>query len=296
MARSARARQRDLWLGQALALLHSPRVLSGPGSARAIAARRSPVSSSTLPSRPSRRAGAARPHARRPFARDRLPARRWQARRCGWPGDRARGRRDTASRGRDGRALSHRAGLLTIRSRRGGCARRPPGARARTAAGGGPGGARGVASREAVWSPQVMASAAGSSVTSTTERSSGSPPSRSASGCSVRLRTLIARRSTRRRPRSTGAHGPPRGRSRLFPALLADEGLAAALAALTEETPVEIDLDGLPASAFRPRPSRPPPTFVVAETLRRSPPYAATRRRLRKEQIGRGRGRSRHCR
>jgi signal transduction histidine kinase len=53
----------------------------------------------------------------------------------------------------------------------------------------------------------------------------------------------------------------------LFPALLSDEGLAAALAALTEETPVEIDLDSLPEARFD-TPVESAAYFVVTETLR----------------------------
>ena len=45
----------------------------------------------------------------------------------------------------------------------------------------------------------------------------------------------------------------------LFPALLAEEGLAAALEALTEEAPVEIEIGALPAERLDP-PSRRPPT------------------------------------
>jgi signal transduction histidine kinase len=66
----------------------------------------------------------------------------------------------------------------------------------------------------------------------------------------------------------------------LFPALLADEGLAAALAALTEETPVEIDLDGLPEARFDASVEA-AAYFVVAETLRRArstPPRVAVSR------------------
>jgi signal transduction histidine kinase len=66
----------------------------------------------------------------------------------------------------------------------------------------------------------------------------------------------------------------------LFPALLADEGLSAALAALTEETPVEIDLDGLPEARFEASVEA-AAYFVVAETLqraRRTPPRVAVSR------------------
>jgi signal transduction histidine kinase len=66
----------------------------------------------------------------------------------------------------------------------------------------------------------------------------------------------------------------------LFPALLADEGLAAALAALTEETPVEIELDGLPEARFDASVEA-AAYFVVAETLRRArrtPPRVAVSR------------------
>jgi signal transduction histidine kinase len=55
----------------------------------------------------------------------------------------------------------------------------------------------------------------------------------------------------------------------LFPALLADEGLAVALAALTEETPVEIELDGLLEARFDASVEA-AAYFVVTEMLRRA--------------------------
>jgi len=55
----------------------------------------------------------------------------------------------------------------------------------------------------------------------------------------------------------------------LFPALLAEEGLAAALEALTEEAPVEIDFEGRPGGRLDPTVEA-AVYFVVAETLRRS--------------------------
>jgi signal transduction histidine kinase len=55
----------------------------------------------------------------------------------------------------------------------------------------------------------------------------------------------------------------------LFPTLLADEGLAPALAALTEEAPVEIELDNL-SDARLDASVEAATYFVVAETLRRS--------------------------
>ena len=82
----------------------------------------------------------------------------------------------------------------------------------------------------------------------------------------------------RRRPRSTRRSSLREVGHGLFPALLADEG-SAALAALTEESQVEIDLDGLPEARFD--------AFVEAAGIsslprrsgapRRTPP---TRRRL----------------
>jgi signal transduction histidine kinase len=55
----------------------------------------------------------------------------------------------------------------------------------------------------------------------------------------------------------------------LFPTLLAEEGLAAALEALTEEAPVEIAFEGRPDGRFDPTVEA-AAYFVVAETLRRS--------------------------
>ena len=84
--------------------------------------------------------------------------------------------------------------------------------------------------------------------------------------------------STRPRP-SSAPHSPScassaTGSSR---ALLAEEGLAAALEALTEEAPVEIEIGALPRAPRRAL-SRRPAYFVVSEALRRS--AGASRHRL----------------
>ncbi len=167
--------------------------------------------------------------------------------------------------------LSHRPGLLddpalaeevaappTWRSSTNGCRRRSGRS------------SRSCARREAGWSPPGTASVTGSSETSTTERSSGSSPSRSASGS---LRSTDAAHHSQideaqaeldaalASLREVG-HG-------LFPALLAEEGLAAALEALTEEAPVEIEIGPFPQARLDPA-LEAAAYFLVSEALKRS--------------------------
>jgi signal transduction histidine kinase len=61
----------------------------------------------------------------------------------------------------------------------------------------------------------------------------------------------------------------------IFPAVLADEGLAAALEALAEEAPIPIEITGLPGGRFEP-PVEAAGYFLVSEALRRGAASALT--------------------
>ena len=104
-------------------------------------------------------------------------------------------------------------------------------------------------------------------------------PSNGWSGfAATRSRPFPPRLPTRFRAAGTDRRGRGRARDRtrraarvahgLFPALLAEEGLAAALEALTEEAPVEIEIGALPQSL--PSTAEAAAYFVVSEAIKRS--------------------------
>ena len=121
-----------------------------------------------------------------------------------------------------------------------------------------------------------MPNGAGSSATSTTGRSSGSPRCSSASAAPrERRRGQRAPRPGDRRARH-GAAGPARAGERAPPAVLSERGLVPALEALALRTPVPVELAAVPDRRL-PEQVEVSAYYVVAEALANVHKHAGAR-------------------